>query len=214
METRTETLADRAYAVLEEMIVTLRLQPGSVVSEGQLSRAIHIGRTPLREALQRLAAEGLVATLPRRGLVVSEINIAHHLALLETRRVLDRLVVARAARRASADQRAALTSHAAAVEQAAAKQDLAEFMRLDREFDAIIETASRNAVAARVLAPLHAQCRRFWYMYHHNGDLVLSSALHVNVMRAVAAGDGGAAASASDGLIDYLEKFTRKTFDL
>ena len=89
-----QSLADRAYDRLEEMIATLELRPGSIVTEGELVERLGIGRTPLREAVQRLAAQRLVTTLPRRGLVVSEVNLTDHLGVLETRRVLDRLIAA------------------------------------------------------------------------------------------------------------------------
>jgi DNA-binding GntR family transcriptional regulator len=214
MEEQAQTLADKAYAILEEMIVTLQLQPGSVLSETQLSKRIHIGRTPMREGLQRLATEGLVASLPRRGIVVSEINVSQHLALLETRRVLDRLVVQRAAKRGTQAHREQLESSAQAMQGAATANDLARFMHLDREFDQIVETASRNAYAARALAPLHAHCRRFWYMYHHNGDLLHSANLHTRIMEEIVRGDEEAAGSASDSLLDYLEQFTRTAFDI
>lgn len=93
------TLTDRAYRALEEEIVTLRLPPGSVVSEALLSKRLAVGRTPVREALQRLARERLVVILPRRGIVVSEIDVAAHLRLLDVRRELERLLARSAARR-------------------------------------------------------------------------------------------------------------------
>src|ERR1700719_1560272 len=62
------SLTERAYSMLEEMIVTLKLAPGTAVSEARLSQALGIGRTPIREALQRLARERLVTILPRRGI--------------------------------------------------------------------------------------------------------------------------------------------------
>jgi len=86
------SLTDRAYLKLEELIVTLQLAPGEIVSEAALSRQLRIGRTPIREALHRLARERLVNILPRRGIIVSEINIAAQLRLLEVRREIERLV--------------------------------------------------------------------------------------------------------------------------
>ena len=68
------SLTDQAYQELEERIVTLQLQPGEVLSETALSEQLGIGRTPIREALQRLAREGLILILPRKGILVSEIN--------------------------------------------------------------------------------------------------------------------------------------------
>jgi len=66
-----QSLTDRAYADIEEMIVFLKLAPGSAISEAELSAHLGIGRTPIREALQRLARERLVAILPRRGKIAT-----------------------------------------------------------------------------------------------------------------------------------------------
>jgi DNA-binding GntR family transcriptional regulator len=208
------SLAEEAYIRLEEMIVTLELQPGGVFSESDLSRKVRIGRTPLREALQRLQAQRLVTTLPRRGVVVSDINIVDYLALLETRRVLDRLVATKAARRATPDQRGALETTARAMADAARRGDMAEFMRMDTGFDRLLEAASRSAFALQASVPLHAHCRRFWYLYRHNGDLPRAAELHSGLMRAVAAGDEESAGAASDALVDYLEEFARTVLDL
>lgn len=86
------SLTDKAYRELEERMITLRLKPGQVLSETALSKQLNIGRTPIREALQRLAREGLVVILPRKGILVSEINPGKQLQVLEVRRELDRLM--------------------------------------------------------------------------------------------------------------------------
>ena len=65
-----DTLTEQAYRLIEEQIVTLNLKPGDVLSEQLLSATLKIGRTPIREALQRLAREGLVTILPRKGILV------------------------------------------------------------------------------------------------------------------------------------------------
>lgn len=208
------TLADKAYDLLEEMIVTLRLPPGSVVNETDLGNQIEIGRTPVREALQRFRTQNLLVVLPRRGMIVKEINIAEQLIIVETRRVLDRLLVSKAAVRATSHQREELLALAELVKEAAASGDIDEFMRLDSKFDEILTLASRNVFAAEACAPLHVHCRRFWYMFKENADLVQSASLHANIMNAVAEGDETKAAAASDALIDYVEELTRKAIDL
>jgi len=210
----SRTLADEAYDRVEQMIVTLELAPGSTFTEAALAAQIGIGRTPLREALQRLAADRLVVALPRRGMMVTEINAGTYLALLETRRVLERLVVARAARRARPSQREALRGGATTLQQAARLGDLATFMALDRACDAVLEAAADNPFATRALTPLHAHCRRFWYRYRHEADLAESAALHAGILEAVADGNEAAAATAADALIDYLERFTRTSLGL
>jgi DNA-binding transcriptional regulator YhcF (GntR family) len=85
------SLTSQAYERIEEMIVTLELRPGTAVSEAELSARLGIGRTPVREALQRLAREHLVQILPQRGVLVSELDIKRQLRLLEVRREVERL---------------------------------------------------------------------------------------------------------------------------
>jgi len=207
-------LADKAYDLLEQMIVTLELPPGSTVSESELGRRLTIGRTPLREALLRLEEQRLVTTLPRRGTVVSDISIVDYLSLLETRRVLDNLVAVKAARRSSPEQRAEFERIAGSMETAAKKGELETFMLLDGEFDRLLEEAARSAFAVRALLPLHTHCRRFWYRYRHSGDLPRAAALHADLMRAVVKGDEEGAGDASDALVGYLEEFAREALDL
>ena len=90
VDEKTGSLTDQAYRELEELIVTMRLQPGAVLSETALSTRLGIGRTPIREALQSLAREGLIVILPRKGILVSEINPGKQLLVLEVRRELER----------------------------------------------------------------------------------------------------------------------------
>ncbi len=208
------SLSDKAYRQLEEMIVTLQVQPGAIVTEGELGARLGIGRTPLREAIQRLAFQRLVTTLPRRGLVVSQINLTDHLGVLETRRVLDRLLAAGAARRATPEERTHLKSYAAWMTEAARSDNLAEFMRLDQEFDQLLAASAHNHAASNAIAPLHVHCRRFWYVYRYHGDLPRAAAYHAALIDAVVEGDEARAIEASDVLMRYLEDFTRIALDL
>ena len=207
-----QSLTDRAYAEIEELIVTLRLAPGAPVSEAELSGRLGIGRTPIREALQRLARERLVEIYPRRGIFVTDINVAGQLRLLETRRELERLIARSAARRATDDERARFRALAAAFEAAAKANDDVSFMRIDRDFNVLCSSAAHNEFAAGAMSLLHSLSRRFWYLhYKHAADMPLTAKLHADIARAIAAGDGDRAAKASDRLLDAIEKFTRNT---
>ena len=208
------TLADDVYDRVERMIVTLELEPGAVFSESGLSERIGIGRTPVREALQRLASGRLVTIVPRQGIRVTDIDVLEYLALLETRAALDGVLVMRAARRASPAQRSRLNELAAHMQSAATEADVESFMRLDREADAILDEAADNPFASEALRPLHAHCRRFWYRYKHAGDLPRSAVLHARLLLSVAQGDDAEAAAASDALIGYLVSFTRAAMGL
>src|SRR6185436_651571 len=159
------SLTDRAYADLEEMIVTLRLAPGAAVSEQELAGALGIGRTPIREALQRLARESLVSILPRRGIVVTEVNVKRQLRLLEVRRELERLIARSAARRATDEERARFRELAARFENSARVNDDMTFMRTDREFNSLCSAASHNEFAAGAMGLMHSLSRRFWYIH-------------------------------------------------
>lgn len=212
--TPSASLADQAYSALEALLVTLALEPGAVVSEQELCARTGYGRTPVREAIQRLSSLGLLRVLPRRGLVVAPIDGVEHLGVLETRRALDRLVAGLAARRAAPEQRASLKAGAEAMAKAAAKQDLEAYLLEDARCDAVLEAACRNPSAVKASLPLHIHCRRFWFRHHHEGDLAGAAALHVALMKAVARGDEAGAAAASDALLDHLERFARRALDL
>ena len=206
-----ETLTERAYRALEEEIVTLRLKPSQVLSEQMLSATFKIGRTPIREALQRLAREGLVAILPRKGILVSDINPRNQLLVLEVRRELERLLSRAGAERASKEQREQLQEIARGMDRASKANDGIAFMRLDRELNRLMIEAGHNDYAARSMKLLQGLSRRFWYMhYREAADLPLCARLHANQARAIAQGDGDAAARASDKLMDYVENFTRR----
>ncbi len=206
------SLTERAYRDLEELIVTLKLAPGSAVSEAALSERLGIGRTPIREALQRLARERLVTILPRRGIIVSEINIRSQLRLLEVRREVERLVARSAARRATPEERERFADMARAFEKSAKGNDEVAFMRVDREFNDLTVVAARNEFAAGAMDLVHSLSRRFWYIhYKQAADMPRAAKLHADVARGIAAQDEEAAGAASDRLIGYIEQFTRDT---
>ena len=213
-EVEDVTLTDRAYRLLEEQIATLQLPPGTVLSELALAERLKIGRTPIREALQRLARDGLVVVLRRRGIMVSEINLRTQLRLLEVRRVIERLMAKLAAERASDEECAAFAEIAEGMKKAAERSDDIEFMRLDRKLNILVSEAARNEFASRSMGLMHALSRRFWYQHYKRvADLPRAANLHAQLARAIAQRDGERAAAASDELIDYIESFARKTLD-
>jgi DNA-binding GntR family transcriptional regulator len=206
------TLTELAYRQLEEQIVTLRLEPGEFLSEHALSASLSIGRTPIREALQRLAREGLVTILPRKGILVSETDPRKQLLVLEVRRELERLLARLGAQRATEEQRRRLREIAEGMDRAARTNDDMVFMRLDRELNLLISAAAHNDYATRAMRALHGHSRRFWYLhYKQAADLPLCARLHAAQARAIADGDAKRAGETTDRLIDYTETFTCAT---
>ncbi len=192
------------------MIVTLQLAPGKVLSESELIETLGIGRTPIREALQRLAHEGLVVIMPRRGILVSEINHAKQLALLDLRREVERLIMRNAACRSTEEERVAFAALAENLGRAAEEDDDVAFMRFDLEFNRLTIKTCRNEYAARSMQLIQGLARRFWYQHYQQAlDLQRCAFLHKAVADAIARGDEAGAAQASDDLIDYMAEFTR-----
>jgi DNA-binding GntR family transcriptional regulator len=203
-------LADRAWQQLEEKIVTLDLPPGSVWSEAELSRMIGIGRTPVREALQRLEADHLVVIVRRHGARIAEVNIEEQLLLLELRRELERLIASRAARRRSPAERKRFAEFARELRRIGRAKDVIGFLRLHNRAWRFAAACARNRYAAAALAPCVSMSHRFYYLhYRHVNDVHLATRFHADVMQAVASGNEKKAVAAADRLMDYVERYTR-----
>lgn len=203
-DVNARSLAEQAYTLLEEKLVTLQLQPGSLVSEGDLIEMTQIGRTPVREAIQRLAHQELFQVIPRKGLLVSPVSRSGMLNILETRKPLERLVVHRAALNAKDEQRSGLSSIARQF--STSHERFAEFLRLDHELDMLLDACSGNPFTAAALAPLRSHSRRFWF--YHRAHIQLSDAIatHSQMARLVARRDYNGAKKASDAIIGVLER--------
>lgn len=209
-----QSLTDQAYAALEEDIVTLTLEPGHVLSESALATSLGIGRTPVREALQRLAREGLIMVLPRRGIMVSHIDIRKQLELLRVRRELERLMAELSSHRATESERKRFLEIATEMNAAGRDDDDKGFMRLDHELNQLIAHSCRNEFARGAMSLMQGLSRRFWYVHYREVlDLPLCAQLHAELAQAIGEADSIKATEASDALMSYIESFTRKSVD-
>ena len=205
--------ADVAYDAIETMISTLQLQPGSPVVEAEIAESTGLGRTPVREALLRMVSIGLIVQQPRRGLLVSHIDLADHLDVIQTRRVLERLLASNAARRATAPERQAIVRCAENMMEAAARGHLDDYMLADHALDLVIHQASQNHSAVKCVQPLIVQCRRFWYAYQHEGEVSEGARAHMQLAQGIASGDEAQAVGGAEQLMEYLERFARRIID-
>ena len=206
------TLKEKAYREIEQAIVTLKLQPGALISEQTMSEMTGIGRTPIREAIQRLAQEKLIAVLPQRGMLIAEIDVSKQLRLLEMRRVVERLICRSAARRATEAERERFAQLAAEFKAEAKSEDDEAFMRTDREFNELCLIAARNEFAEGAMRLMHGLSRRFWYVhYRQSPHLPRAARLHGAIADAISKGEPDTAAEALDKLLDDIEEFTRST---
>jgi DNA-binding GntR family transcriptional regulator len=204
MKPPRKTLRTQAYELLEEMIVTQVLKPGATVTEEDLARKTGIGRTPIREALQRLARDGLVSIRPRSAIVILEMTVARQLQLLETRAALQELTVRFAAKRADIDQRARMLQLAKAVEDAAEIGDGELYLRISRDIHNVLCDAAGNEFLQRFIGSLYTLSRQFSFTHLREVDVTRAAGTHAAILRAVAARDEAAAALASQRMIDFL----------
>lgn len=202
----------QAYSKLEAMIVIGQLAPGSLHTEKELGAMLDLGRTPVREAIQHLAHEGLIEVQPRRGVVIPAISADAQMKLLEVRRVVEQLCVEQACRFASDAQRVRMRDIADNLPVAAENTtDRQGFLLVLRDAHRALIEAADNPYLARAMRPVQGLSRRFWFFYARLDDYEIAARIHADIMRSVAENNKEAGIEASNGLIAYLEAFTQRT---
>jgi len=161
-----ELLADRAYAQLRDRIVTLAIPPGAPINEDSLGRELEMGRTPVREAIKRLALENLVTVFPRRGTFASEINITDLADISDVRAQLEGHAAYRAAERITDAQRNDLRGLMAELDirRSAGPEDLEELMELDATVHRFIYRCANNPFLEETLGRYLNLSLRIWYL--------------------------------------------------
>lgn len=159
------SLAEQAYRLLTRMITQLELAPGGLLVEKELMAALGIGRTPIREALQRLSMEGLAVHQPNRGMFVADITTTSVQHIYEFRSLIDGHLVRLAAERARDAQIAELRALAAEFERTIATDDMDRYVELDRRFYAVLAEAAQNIYLAEVIPRIfNLHLRLFFYI--------------------------------------------------
>jgi DNA-binding GntR family transcriptional regulator len=162
--TATGLVAERAYLDLRDRIVTLHLPPGTVLREDELMSKMGIGRTPLREAVKRLALENLVEVQPRRGTFVSAVEAADIQNITEVRAELEAYAAELAALRLDPETHAAAEALRADIESldGAGDQDL--LMRVDERIHRFVWHAAHNPHLSQTLERYFTHSVRIWYL--------------------------------------------------
>lgn len=200
----SESATQRAYRVIERMIVTLELAPGSVTTEGALIERSGLGRTPVREAIQRLAWEGLLEVRARAGLAVAPLHAGDWFKVIDARRGVEVILARAAARHVTRDTAQRLHDAALAMQKAVIAGNVVAFLEADKALDDVIAEAADNAFASRLAAPLQSHSRRFWFRYKADTGLTEAAEHHIGLIRAILDGDGDGAAVEADRLMALL----------
>jgi DNA-binding GntR family transcriptional regulator len=199
-----ESQSRLAYLRLESLIVTLELAPGSMVTEKQLIAHAGLGRTPVREAIQKLEWQGLIAVRPRAGLQITALNPAYPAMIYEARRQLEPLAARLMAGHIDSEARDALITCARDMTECSVTGDKVGFLNADKLFDEILERCCPNPFVTQALSALQTHARRYWFHAADDKSLDISVNLHVKIIRALLTGDANAAETAMGDLIDGM----------
>lgn len=201
-----ESQSRQAYRQLEELIVTLKLEPGSLVTEKQLIDLSGHGRTPVREAIQKLEWQGLLVVRPRIGLQITDINPGDYRDMMAVRRRLEPLAASLVATHADDRQRKRLIDCARDMGSAAAQTNVLAFLAADKQFDDIVEDACPNRFVTGALAPLQTHSRRLWFASATADAMRQSATRHLEVIRAIQQRNAYEAQMQTEKLLDYLSQ--------
>lgn len=210
-EAPTEPAAQRAYRALERMIVTLELAPGETATEGMLIERLSLGRTPVREAIQRLAWEGLIEIRPRAGLAIAPLKAADWPLVVDARAGVEIVLARSAARHVSERMIWRLHDAADGMKDAVSRGDVVAFLEADKHLDEVLADASDNEFAVRVAAPLQTHSRRFWYRYQSGSGLAQSAEHHMRLIEAVMERDERLAGREAERLMAMLRQLAEQT---
>ncbi len=194
-------LLTQAYEAIKEKIITLHFLPGQYLNEAAICAQLGLGRTPVHQALQRLAHEGMVEILPRKGIIVQPDSLTEIIKILDSRLTVEPELARGAARRVAAGEASPetlmkLKSIATATDARKNPPDIASFTANDRWFHRELAELSGNEVMRDFSLKLHERSTRFWYLnLWQTINVVTTNRQHADIAEAVIAGNAEEAAA-------------------
>ncbi|HHY92634.1 MAG TPA: GntR family transcriptional regulator [Firmicutes bacterium] len=208
---RGTTLTDQAYQAIKNAIIANHLPPNSFLLEEQLARELGLSRTPVRDALKRLAYERLVVVTPNKGAVVSEISAADMQKIAVIREALEPLAAGQAAERTREEELARLAEVLEGQGRAIEDGNYTNYLQFDCDFHRLVATATENELLADIITSLNTQVQRFLILARNLPEKApLAVTEHTVVLHALAAHDSKAAEAA---MREHLQKVHRRLFD-
>jgi len=197
--------ADRAYLSIRGLIVSLELPPGAVIDERELMQRLGLGRTPVREALRRLAQEQLVEVFPRRGMFVTNVDVRDLARISEVRLALEPEAARLAADRATEEERDELASLGDRIKRGA------DLMGLDEQIHRAIYAAAHNHLLEKTLGEYYVLALRIWAIALDRAeDLEDAVEAHRDLIQAIVVGNGERAAVTMRAHVEDFEQAMRK----
>ena len=166
------SMRDAAYQSIKHRILTCALKPGEYVNEAQLCTMFGAGRTPVRQALERLRLESLVEVIPRKGVIVKSLSLDEVRQIIEVRLFSETYSARLAAERADAGEISQMKELLERARKVLADSNVTQMMLLDRDFHLMLSRATKNVVFSEILQKLHDRSLRFWVIslqtpHHH-----------------------------------------------
>ncbi len=202
---QASSLADRAYLAIRDLIVSLELPPGALIDERRLIESLGIGRTPVREALRRLAQEQLVEVFPRRGMFVTKVDVRDLARISEVRAALEPVAARLAAERATEEERDALADLGDRITRGA------DLMNLDERIHRAVHAAAHNDLLEKTLGEYYVLALRIWMIALDRAeDLEDAVEAHRDLIQAIVVGNGDRAAEIMAAHVEDFEAAMHK----
>lgn len=185
------SLAEKAYFIIRDRIVSLRLPPGSAINERELTAELGLGRTPVREAVRRLMLEKLVEVYPRRGIFVSNVDIRDLGSVSEVRAELESFAARLAAERANTAERATCQDLISELDANRRETDVRRLIDVDQRIHRHIYRCSHNDFLIDTLETYFVLTLRPWFMVLDRVERLDEAVQeHRDLLAAILAGDG------------------------
>ena len=210
-----ESLGERVYRTVRDLILSQVFPPGSKLNVEQICRDLGVSRTPVWDTMRRLESEGLVNTVPRHGVFVLNYGADQIRDLFAVRGALEALAVRQAATQLDADGHAALEASIKEMEHAAAAGLMEQYSRAAIDFHDRVLAAARNQVLSRLLENVYAQILVLRLRSLYLPERIESSvAEHRELFEAVVAGDADRGERLARAHADHVQQdaleFTRR----
>lgn len=214
MPTAPPSSAELAYTLVRRKILLAELPAGQSVNEAELARQFDLGRTPIREAVLRLAREGLLRIIPRKGIIVSELNLDTLRLVFEARSPCEAQIARLAALRSEPADIEAMERALEGVEGMIDRREFRSLLEADERFHLALADAAKNPLLRQMSTTVFGLGIRFWYAtlpQRPAGDIKGEMALHREVLDAIKARDPERTAQA---MLTVISGFPNRVTDL
>jgi GntR family transcriptional regulator, rspAB operon transcriptional repressor len=206
-------LRQKAYEKIKTAIETLRFEMGQSLSEQDLSSKLKIGRTPVREALQQLANEGLIVIMPRKGAYVSTVNLDDFQKVIESRIMLETYCVRNGVKLITAQTLGDLRSLVSSTEPLIAAGDIDALLKIDRQIHMGVVSVLANQYIEQIANQIYDRVARLWHLSFRNisqPELKSSLSSHYGIVDSLGHGDPEEAEKA---VKHHIDQFVERVYN-